>query len=75
MNLITQVTRSEFTSKDFEAERRRDGTPYYRFNPSDIDVDTMEVDHEKLVDMIITTKQYLNQSTQMKDMKEVVQLL
>ena len=74
-NLITQVTRSECTAIDFEVERKRDGTPYYRFNPSDIDVDTLEVDREKLVDMIVTTKKYLNQSAQMKDMKDVVQLL
>lgn len=60
---------------DFEVERRRDGTPYYRFDPSGIEVGTLEVDPEALVDMMITAKQYLNQHAQLEDMKSVVQCL
>lgn len=70
-----QVSRSDIIAADFEAERRRDKTPYYRFDPTDIEVGTLEVDPEKLIEMMVTTKTYLNQPDQMEDMKRVVQLL
>ena len=61
-----QVSNPEPTAEDFAAERDRDGIPYFRFNPADIHVGTTEVKAIKLVDMMIKTRQYLNQPEQIK---------
>ena len=69
------MTSTEQTAKDFQAERKRDGTPYFRFNPSDVEVKTLEVKASRLVDMMIATKQYLNQPEQGRQLEQVTQLL
>ena len=58
------MTSTEPTAKDFESERVRDGTPYFRFNPPDIEVKTLEANAQKLVDMMLSTKQYLQHPKQ-----------
>ena len=70
-----QVSNPEPTAEDFAAERGRDGIPYFRFNPADIHVGTMEVKSKKLLDMMIETRQYLNQPEQIKKMEHIVQLV
>ena len=70
--LLMQVSNPEPTAEDFAAERDRDGIPYFRFNPADIHVGTTEVKAIKLVDMMIKTRQYLNQPEQIKKMERIV---
>lgn len=56
-------------------ERIRDGTEYFRFNPPDIDVGTMEPKAEKLVDMMYATKCYLSKIEEQKKLEAITHLL
>ena len=75
--LLIQISSTEPTAEDFAAERKRDGTPYFRFNPTDIKAGTLEVNPHKLVNMMFATKQYLSKpgSEQIMKLERVVQLL
>ena len=69
------MTTTEPTAEDFETERIRDGTPYFRFNPPDIKVKTLEVNAQKLVDTMLSTKQYLHQPEQAAQLEQIVKLM
>ena len=75
MLLLIQVSSTEPTAEDYAVERVRDGILYFRLNPADICVGTMEVKAMKLVNMMFETRQYLNQTEQIKKMEYIVQLV
>ena len=72
---LSQIGNAEVIASNFKVERERDKTPYYRFNPPDIDIGSLENDVHKLVDMIIRTKLYLNEEKQIEDMQQIIKLL
>lgn len=70
-----QIGNSEVIARNFQAERVKDGTPYYRFDPPDIDISPVEDDMHKLVDMIIRTKLHLSEEKQVTDMQQIADKL